>query len=48
MQKVWIAVTKFIANQCEKGRVVDVPFAGKFKKVKDANAPSAAYSEMKD
>ena len=48
LQKVWIAVTKFIASQCEKGRIVDVPFAGKFKRVKDSSAPSAAYSEMKD
>ena len=31
LQKVWIAVTKFILSQCEKGRIVDVPFAGKFK-----------------
>ena len=48
LQKVWIAVTKFIASQCEKGRVVDVPFAGKFKKVRDSSAPSAAYEDMKD
>ena len=48
LQKVWIAVTKFIASQCEKDRVVDLPFAGKFRKIRDSSSPSAAYSEMKD
>ena len=48
LQKVWIAVTKFIASQTEKGRTVDVPFAGKFKKVTDSESALAAYTEFKD
>ena len=44
LQKVWIAVTKFIANQCEKGRTVDVPFAGKFKKTRESS--NDAYADM--
>ena len=48
LQKVWIAVTKFIASQCEKERIVDLPFVGKFRKLRDSSDPAAAYSELKD
>ena len=47
MQKIWIAVTKYIASQAEKGRVVDLPFAGKFKKLNEVPESEVAYSEMK-
>ena len=48
LQKLWIAVTKYIASQAEKGRVVDLPFAGKFKKVNDVPESATAYSELKN
>ena len=31
-QKIWMAMTKFIASQCATGRTVDLPLAGKFKR----------------
>jgi len=34
LQKIWTALTKFIASQCGNGRTVDLPLAGKFKKLK--------------
>ena len=48
LQKLWIAVTKYIASQAEKGRVVDLPFAGKFKKVNEVPEQATAYSELKN
>ena len=47
LQKLWIALTKYIASQAEKGRVVDLPFAGKFKKLNEVPEQAAAYSELR-
>ena len=32
MQRVWGAMTKFITSQCDNGRTVDLPLAGRFKR----------------
>ena len=37
LQRVWTAMTKFLASQCGNGRTVDLPLAGKFKKVNKAS-----------
>lgn len=34
LQKVWTAMTKFIASQCANGKTVDLPLAGKFRKIR--------------
>ena len=34
MQRVWTAMTKFVASQCSNSRTVDIPLAGKFKRLK--------------
>ena len=34
LQRVWTAMTKFVASQTGSGRTVDLPLAGKFKKIK--------------
>ena len=31
MQRIWSAMTKYVASQCANGRTVDLPLAGKFK-----------------
>ena len=33
MHQVWTAMVKFLHNQCQKGRCIDLPTAGKFLKV---------------
>lgn len=33
INKVWVAIGKFIKAQCDNGKCVDLPLAGKFKKV---------------
>ena len=43
IQRVWTAMTKFVASQTANGRTVDLPLAGKFKKQrKDDEAENAA------
>ena len=32
MQRVWASMTKFISSQCDNGRTVDLPLAGRFKR----------------
>ena len=34
MQRIWTAMTKFVASQCSNNRTVDIPLAGKFKRLK--------------
>ena len=33
MQRLWSAMTKFVSSQCAQGRTVDLPLAGKFKRI---------------
>ena len=40
LQKVWAAMTKLIASQCANGRTVDLPLAGKFRKMTSADDSS--------
>ena len=49
MQRIWAAMTKFVASQCDSGRTVDLPLAGKFKRLKsaeDGEDAEAIYSFM--
>ena len=33
INKVWAATGKFIKSQCNNGKIVDFPLAGKFRKI---------------
>ena len=47
LQRIWAAMTKFIASQTGSGRTVDLPLAGKFRKMKENSEEGAIqYSFM--
>ena len=39
-QRVWTAVTKYLVNQCNQGKCVDLPLVGKFRKLNGSDGDS--------
>ena len=47
MQRVWGAMTKYITSQCDNGRTVDLPLAGRFKRQKASEDEAVDESQAK-